>query len=364
MGEKKVLWLELFYDLIFVAAVAKATHLLLHVEEGIVPAEYLFKFILIFIPIWWAWVGQTLFINRYGEDCFSQRIFMIIQMVFVVLMTASLSSDFDPYYVPFLIGYAGIRFVTSLQYLWVLKRKSDSKEPAAKYLGFGFLIGIAISLSSVFFDPPLRYAVLYLGIFADLAVPVLGRRYLSKAPANSPHLLERFGLFTIILFGECIVSLIAILHLEKGDWGAIFFTLVSLILIAAMWWQYFDNLEKKVDKEKKTTGQRIIYGHLFIFMSLSAIAAAIQLAYLHKVDHHFLTILSFGAAFVYFLSTALVFHRFRFVHHRLRVFHFGLLAGILVLFMILDFVLPVPSVVIFVQLAFFFILYAKIAPRG
>ncbi|KZZ85279.1 low temperature requirement protein A [Bacillus sp. SJS] len=360
MEVKKVMWLELFYDLIFVAAVAKATHLLLHVEQGMVPAEYLFKFVLIFVPIWWAWVGQTLFINRFGEDCFTQRIFMIIQMIFVVLMTASLSFDFDPYYLPFLIGYSGIRFLTSMQYLWVLRRVDDSSKPAAKYLGFAFLIGITISGSSIFFDSWLRYFLLYLGIFADIALPVLGRKFLAKSPANAPHLLERFGLFTIILFGESIVSLIAILHLEKGDFNAIVFAIVSLAVVIAMWWQYFDNIEKRVDKEKKTTGQTIIYGHLFIFMSLSALAAAIQLAFLHKIDYPFLLLISFAAAFLYFFSTTLVFHRFRFITQRLTMYHLFFLLAILGVFLIFDLIIVVPSIVIFIQLAIFFIIFAKV----
>ena len=72
---RKVTWLELFYDLLFVAAVTAATHVLLHVEDGQIHAEYLVKFVLIFIPIWWAWVGQTIFVNRFGKDLFHQRIF-------------------------------------------------------------------------------------------------------------------------------------------------------------------------------------------------------------------------------------------------------------------------------------------------
>ena len=49
MEEKKVTWLELFYDLLFVVAVTVATHVLLHVEDGHIHAEYLVKFVLIFI---------------------------------------------------------------------------------------------------------------------------------------------------------------------------------------------------------------------------------------------------------------------------------------------------------------------------
>ena len=108
MDEKKVTWLELFYDLLFVAAVAGATHVLLHVEDGYIHPEYLLKFVLIFIPIWWAWVGQTIFINRFGKDVFHQRLFLILQMFFVLIMTSSLSADFDPYYLSFLIGYIGL----------------------------------------------------------------------------------------------------------------------------------------------------------------------------------------------------------------------------------------------------------------
>lgn len=63
-------WLELFYDLLFVATVAVATHVLLHVEDGHIHIKYLVKFVLIFIPIWWARVRQTIFINRFGKDLF------------------------------------------------------------------------------------------------------------------------------------------------------------------------------------------------------------------------------------------------------------------------------------------------------
>ncbi|MGO4276325.1 low temperature requirement protein A, partial [Paenibacillus sp. TAF58] len=90
-AEKKVTWLELFYDLLFVAAVSTASHVLLHVENGSIPVEYLAKFVLIFIPIWWAWVGQSLFVNRFGRDILSHRIFLILQLFFVLIMTASLS---------------------------------------------------------------------------------------------------------------------------------------------------------------------------------------------------------------------------------------------------------------------------------
>ena len=82
-------------------------------------------------------------------------------MFFVLIMTSSLSADFDPYYLSFLIGYIGLRVVTAIQYLVVQRIEEGARKKAALFLGRYFWIGIVISLLSVFFDSWIRYAVLY-----------------------------------------------------------------------------------------------------------------------------------------------------------------------------------------------------------
>ncbi|SHF02602.1 Low temperature requirement protein LtrA [Seinonella peptonophila] len=357
---KKVTWLELFFDLIFVAAIAKATHVLLKVNNEVIPFEYLLKFVLMFVPIWWAWVGQSLFMNRFGVDTAKQRLFMIIQMFFVLLMTASLHVDFDKYYLTFLIGYVGIRFLTSLQYFWIRHWEKGVRKQAATYLGYGFLIGIFISLCSLFFDSWMRYLILYAGIFIDVLIPVIGRKYLKKVPAHIEHLLERFGLFTIILFGESIVSLIVVLNLENPNWRTIAFAFVSYVIVIIMWWQYYDNLEEKLDKKLASTGQSIIYGHLFICLSLSVIAALIQLSSLYKLDYRFLLVLTFSTVFLYVISTTWVFHKYRLEKHRIQFPHLALLIGLLTVLFIFNFILVVPPILMFVQLSIFFLVFKKV----
>jgi low temperature requirement protein LtrA len=357
---KKVTWLELFYDLIFVAAIAKVTHVLLHEHHGVIPFEYLFKFVLMFVPIWWAWVGHALFMNRFGEDTTKHRMFMIVQMFFVLLMTASLHVDFDEYYLTFLIGYVGIRFLTSLQYLSISYQESGARKQTAIYLGYGFIIGIVVSLCSLFFDSWMRYLILYLGIFIDVFIPIFGRKYLKKVPTHLGHLFERFGLFTIILFGESIISLIAILNLEHLNVKTIAFSLVSFLIVVTMWWQYYDNLEEKIDKELDSSGQFVIYGHLFIYLSLSAIGAIVQLSILYKMDYQFLLLLTFSAVFLYVLSATFVFHKYRLEKHRLKIAHMALLLGLLAIFFILDYIFLVPNIIVFIQLSIFFFLYKKV----
>ncbi|MBT2674260.1 low temperature requirement protein A [Streptomyces sp. ISL-14] len=60
-----------------------------------------------------------------------------------------------------------------------------------------------------------------------------------------------------------LISTLAVIQPKQGNLDSISFAIISFILIISMWWQYFDNMEKKLDKSRQTSGQIIIYGHLF-----------------------------------------------------------------------------------------------------
>ncbi|WP_307468589.1 low temperature requirement protein A [Paenibacillus harenae] len=357
---KKVTWLELFYDLLFVAAVSKAGHVLLHVEHDTIPTHYLLKFVLIIVPIWWAWVGQSLFVNRFGEDSVSHRIFLILQLFFSLIMTASLSVEFDEYYVPFLIGYVGLRAMTAIQYLAVSRREQNHRKVTARYLGSRFWIGLAISSLSIFFDSWVRYAVLYAGIAIDIALPLIGRRHLVKTPINTHHLLERFSLFTLILLGEILLSILAVLQSSDWTWESILFAVLTFLLAIAIWWQYFENVERKVNKNIESAGQIIIYGHLLIFISLCMLAASIRLLFLDQLDYAYMVTFLFGSVSLYFLSTTLVFHKYRHDGQRLGASHLGLLLGALIVFIALSFIVALPSYLLVGEVMLFFAVYAKV----
>ncbi|WP_239618539.1 low temperature requirement protein A [Cohnella mopanensis] len=359
-AEKKVTWLELFYDLLFVAAVSKASHVLLHVDHGLIPVEYLSKFVLIFVPIWWAWVGQSLFVNRFGRDTVSHRIFLILQLFFVLIMTASLSVNFDQHYIPFFVGYVGLRAMTAIQYLSVNKKEDTNRKNTARYLGSRFWIGLAISSLSLFFDSWIRYVVLYAGIIVDILLPIIGRKYLVKSPINTHHLIERFSLFTLILLGEAVISILTVLQSTHWTWQSIAFASITFLLIIAMWWQYFDNIEKKVNKTIETAGQTIIYGHLFIYLSMSMIAASIQLLFLEQLNYSFMLSFIFGSVLLYFFSTSLVFHKYRPIHLRLGRSHLALLLGLLAGFFAADLFILMPNYIIIGEVMAFFVVYAKV----
>ncbi len=139
-------------------------------------------------------------------------------------------------------------------------------------------------------------------------------------PTNTAHLLERFGLFTIILFGETLVSTLFCNPTETRRLE--FYIIYSCFIYFdhIKWWQYFDNLEKKSINLKKQRSNDYLWSSIH-FMSLSMIAASIRLLFLHEVNYYFILYFVFGSVLLYFLSTSFVFHQYRHKEQRLKVYH-------------------------------------------
>ena len=94
-------WLELFFDLVFVAVIGVVTHDLAHTHHGHIGAEQLIRFPLVFIPVWWIWMTHTLYANRFDQDNREHRLFTLLIMgILVVLSTfaeTSLTKDFGKF---------------------------------------------------------------------------------------------------------------------------------------------------------------------------------------------------------------------------------------------------------------------------
>ena len=297
---KRANWSELFFDLIFVFAIAKATHVLVHLHDGHVTWAQYGIFILIMVPVWWAWTGHTMFATRFDTEDATQRLLTLAQMLAAVFLAAFINPDFDSYYHGFLFSYVAIRVLLILMYVRAA-RVIPKAGPISKYLGFGFSLGLLVAMCSLFVDPPWRYVVLYAGITIEILVPIFSRSVLKKIPVSSHHMPERFGLLTIVLFGESIVAIAA--KLSDQTWSAItpFAAVNGFVITCAAWWLYFNTVEGLLGKDLET-GQRILYGHLGIYCGLSIISVAIGFSIsgeLNIADH----IIMIGIGLIMFIGS-------------------------------------------------------------
>lgn len=97
--ERRATWLELFYDLAFVVAVAVLADRLLRDLSGVA------AFFGYFDLLWWLWASQTYYADRYDTDDLVYRLLAAGQMVAVVVIASSLSGATEST-VAFAWGYA------------------------------------------------------------------------------------------------------------------------------------------------------------------------------------------------------------------------------------------------------------------
>src|SRR5688572_26767082 len=88
---RRVTWLELFFDLIFVAAVAQVGTPLTDRYE----LQELGRYVFMFVLIWWAWLGHTMYSTRFDSDDLIQRVLTLLQIFAAAVMAANAKDSLD-----------------------------------------------------------------------------------------------------------------------------------------------------------------------------------------------------------------------------------------------------------------------------
>src|SRR5258707_9677914 len=137
--ERRVTWTELFFDLIFVAAVAQVGTPFSHDYTSAGLLRYCFLFVL----IWMAWSGNTLFFTRFDTDDLLQRLFTLIQSFIAAVMAANAKDALDSVSsAGFGAAYASMRVILVLQYLRA-RRVPETRVLTTRYaVGFGLAAGL------------------------------------------------------------------------------------------------------------------------------------------------------------------------------------------------------------------------------
>ena len=74
---KRVSWVELYLDLVFVLAVGQLAHLIVVEPES----RSVWIALGLFLTLWWTWVGFAVLYNRHGADRPEQRLLFLAASV-------------------------------------------------------------------------------------------------------------------------------------------------------------------------------------------------------------------------------------------------------------------------------------------
>ena len=261
--------MELFFDLIFVAAVAQVGKSLASDYSWAGLLRYSFLFVL----IWLAWSGHTLYATRFDTDDLVQRLLILMQSFVAAVMAANSKEALDSVDAAgFGAAYAGMRVILVMQYL------RARRVPATRQLTTRFAIGYTFAatlwITSALTPIPERYYLWSIALVVDLAVPWLARRHSEKDPPDAAHFPERFGLFTIILLGEFVAAVMhGIESQETWSVAAASTAFMSMAFAFVIRWWYFDGAEAAAERHIKTIAQarRLQiwnYAHLPLFLGV------------------------------------------------------------------------------------------------
>ncbi len=271
-GERRVGWLELFYDLVFVVVISRLTH---HLSENLSLGGVL-EFVATFIPVWWVWIGGMYYAERFETQDFSFRLFTFLQMLPVAGMALNVEYAFDGRWVGFALSYIAARLI--IVFLWWRGARHDSRfAPTAVRFNTGFVLSVVLWSISLFTPLTVSIWLAAIGLLSDLVTPWLTIKQQSALPRLSrSHLPERFGLFVIIVLGEAMIGVIGGVEKSKSlDTTVLLEGALGMTLVFAIWWVYFDFVGRRAPRPVVPSTLPWSYLHLPLVMGITASSAAV-----------------------------------------------------------------------------------------
>lgn len=184
MGVRHATWLELFFDLVFVAVIGIVAHGLAHTDHGEIESKRLVSFFAVIVPTLWVWAGHTLFANRYDIDSNWQRACAIVMMGFVLLMSPYIESVQGTGYGGVVLCYLAMQGVLALAY-FTAPSTTPEGDALARGIGAAIVAGMAVSASSLLIDAEWKFALFYGGILVQFAPDSSPERQGSCIPGPS-----------------------------------------------------------------------------------------------------------------------------------------------------------------------------------
>ncbi len=270
--DRKVGWLELFFDLYFVVVIAELAHYL----AGHVSWSGLGEFIFLFLPVWWIWIGATYYIERFETEGIENRLIVFAQMIPIAGLAVFAHDAMGETSVGYALSYAVCRTFHTV--LWWRGGIHDRQfRPVAKRFVLGFSISTGLFYLSVLMPLPVRFWLWGAGLAIDLITPAFTLEHQAMLPRLSTSKLpERYGLFMIIVLGESVVGVVSGLADQSVFSG---FVAIAAILGIAMafglWWIYFDFIGRRPFKPGIWYAFFWSYLHLPLAIAVTAAGAGL-----------------------------------------------------------------------------------------
>jgi low temperature requirement protein LtrA len=272
--EARPTWLELFFDLVFVVVIARLSDLVaLHPQ----PKDFL-EYFALFVAVWFTWVSFTVYSDRFDVDDVPHRLLVLAATLASIVVAIHVDDAFSGGSTPFALASIAVRALLIAINVRAVRALPEVSRFERAYV-VGWSIGLALWVASLAIPTPARYVVWGVAVAIEVLTPLVVERRVGRVPLVSSHISERFGLFTIIVLGESVVSVgagIADVNFALTD---SLIAIGSFAIAAALWWLYFDCVTTR-----HADSAEFVYSHAFVYSGLGAVAPGALLCILGAED--------------------------------------------------------------------------------
>ena len=234
------------------------------------------QFVMLFFTIWNAWLPFIWFSSSYDVDDVLYRIGTLGQMIGILVVADGIQNALSEV----LIGYVILRLFLEV----FLRGRAAYQDPEHRGINLKcsaasllLLVGWGALFHSDMSDIVFQVCYVILGLL-EFIVPMV---VIATSPVphryHAHHISERYAEFTIIVFGECLLSLSRATVIESTffNYRSLATLILSMILLFMLWWFYFLMPFGHVMDADPGTAFRIGRGHFFIHGSLAAFATGL-----------------------------------------------------------------------------------------
>lgn len=293
-GHRVATPLELFFDLVIVIAIASLTASFHHaISEGN-GLERLANFTFLFLAVWWVWMNYTWFSSAFDNDDALTRFLTLVIMAGALMFAGGIGFIFKTMDFSYgLHGWIVMRVGMIALWLRAAAHNPDHRATCHRYAA-GLMVAQAAWTLFYYITQPgsaLFFALAVLVFITEWLVPVVAERA-GRTPFHRHHIMERYGLLTIIVLGELLLSIgltFGALFSGKLDLGLVAIAGSGLVIVFTYWWVYFAEAQHLT---RDSFGHTFLwgYGHLFIFAGIALLGAGLAALFDVATDHSALTV--------------------------------------------------------------------------
>jgi len=271
--ERRVGWLGVLYDLVYVAIVLELGAGLAAHPTWVGALE----FFGLCIPIWHTWTSFAFFSNRFVVDDLAHRLIVFAQLFGICVLATMVPRVFEGQTMGFSVVYGLVRLTVALLYARAGWQEPRARDLGVRY-GVGFTVGAALWLVAGLVPSPWTTLVWAGALGVDLGIPLsrAGRELVSRFPPDARHFVERYNTFTLVVLGAAFFQGVLAVAAEGGTGPVLGMLGLALLITGAVWWTGFDDAADVRIGETPLAPYVWIYTHMPLTAGLAALGVGLK----------------------------------------------------------------------------------------